>query len=158
MTETRVLTEDDWALWRELRIAALTEAPYAFGSRLADWQGDGDREERWRDRLAIPGSYNLMAFVDGRAVGMVSGIPTDQDRIAELISMYVAPSGRGRGIGDLLVQRVAQWAGREGAEELRLAVAEGNENAGTLYRRNGFRELDEPAEPHEYLMAKRLSS
>lgn len=49
--ELRVLTPDHWPAWRELRLAALAEAPYAFGSRLADWQGDRDREQRWRDRL-----------------------------------------------------------------------------------------------------------
>lgn len=53
-----MLTPDDWPIWRELRLAALAEAPQAFGSRLADWQGEGDREERWRDRLSIPGSCN----------------------------------------------------------------------------------------------------
>jgi hypothetical protein len=64
--ELRVLTPDDWPAWRELRLAALAEAPHAFGSRLADWQGDGDREQRWRDRLGIPGSYNVIAVLDGR--------------------------------------------------------------------------------------------
>ncbi|MFJ1458216.1 GNAT family N-acetyltransferase [Nocardia sp. N2S4-5] len=42
MIEMRVLTADNWMLWRELRLQALAEAPQAFGSRLADWQGDGD--------------------------------------------------------------------------------------------------------------------
>jgi hypothetical protein len=28
---------------------------------LADWQSDGDRSERWRARLDIPGSHNLVA-------------------------------------------------------------------------------------------------
>jgi hypothetical protein len=64
--ELRVLTPDDWPSWRELRLAALAEAPYAFGSRLADWQGDHDREQRWRDRLGIPGSYNVIAVLDGQ--------------------------------------------------------------------------------------------
>jgi len=36
MIEARVLSEDDWKLWRELRLAALTEAPYAFGAQLSD--------------------------------------------------------------------------------------------------------------------------
>lgn len=164
MIELRVLTDDDWALWRELRLYALTEAPYAFGARLSDWQGDGDREERWRARLAVPGSYNLVASVDGKAAGMASGVLTDQAETVELISMYVAPHGRGCGVGDLLVQRVEQWARQVGAAELRLAVAEGNRNAWTLYERNGFHETNEQGNlmpdglRREHIMAKRLAS
>lgn len=52
MLQLRVLAPEDWRLWRGLRLEALREAPYAFGSKLADWQGDGDTQERWRDRLA----------------------------------------------------------------------------------------------------------
>ena len=143
MIETRVLAPDDWLIWRELRLEALSEAGYAFGSQLADWQGDGDREERWRARLAISGSYNIVAMVDGRPVGMASGVPTDQDPVVELISMYVAPPGRGRGVGDHLVREVEQWARQAGAATLRLAVVEGNGNAWALYRRNGFRDTGE---------------
>ena len=46
MIGIRVLAEDDWRLWRDLRLAALAESPDAFGSRLADWQDAG--EARWR--------------------------------------------------------------------------------------------------------------
>ncbi|MEU4551064.1 GNAT family N-acetyltransferase [Micromonospora violae] len=143
MIEMRVLSEDDWKMWRELRLAALAEAAYAFGSQLADWQGEGDREERWRGRLAIPGSYNIMAMLDGRPAGMASGVPTDQDGVVELISMYVAPVGRGRSVGDHLVRAVEQWARLVGAQTLRLAVVEGNKNAWALYQRSGFRDTGE---------------
>ncbi|GGN65644.1 N-acetyltransferase [Actinoplanes lobatus] len=145
MVETRVLAPDDWKIWRELRLAALSEAGYAFGAQLADWSGEGDREDRWRARLAIPGSINLVAAVDGLPVGMASGVPGDKEQIVELISMYVAPAGRGRGVGDLLVGAVERWARQRGAEVLRLAVAEGNENAWALYERNGFRDTGEIA-------------
>ncbi|WP_320068549.1 GNAT family N-acetyltransferase [Micromonospora sp. RTGN7] len=163
MIETRVLAEGDWKIWRDLRLAALTEAAYAFGSQLADWQGDGDREERWRGRLTIPGSYQVMVMLDGQPVGMSSGLPTDQDGVVELISMYVAPMGRGRGVGDRLVRAVEQWARQGGAVTLRLAVVEGNKNAWALYQRNGFRDAGELGDlmpdgvRREHIMAKDLT-
>ncbi|TYB95008.1 GNAT family N-acetyltransferase [Micromonospora sp. WP24] len=162
MIEILLLTEGDWKIWRELRLAALTEAPYAFGSQLADWQGDGDREERWRGRLAIAGAFNVVAMLDGQPVGMASGVPTDRNGVVELISMYVAPVGRGRGVGDHLLRAVEQWARQVGAGTLRLAVVEGNENASALYRRNGFHDTGELGDlmpdgvRREHIMAKPL--
>ena len=49
--EAVVVTSDGWRLWRELRLAALAEAPAAFGSTLAEWSGAVDTEQRWRARL-----------------------------------------------------------------------------------------------------------
>lgn len=162
MLDTRVLGVGDWEMWRELRLAALAEAGYAFGARLADWQGDGDREERWRGRLAIPGSYNIVAVLDGQPVGMASGVPTDHEGVVELISMYVAPAGRGRGVGDHLVRAVEQWARLVGARTLQLSVVKGNEHAWALYQRNGFRDTGELGDlmpdgvRREHVLAKTL--
>jgi len=139
VTEIRVLTPDDWPLWRALRHAALGEAPYAFGSRLAEWQGDGDLEDRWRVRLELPGSHNLVAYVDGEPVGMASGVPgEDDDGVVELISMWVSPGARRRGVGNALVREVERWARYVGARVIRLDVADGNHAATALYRRHGF--------------------
>jgi ribosomal protein S18 acetylase RimI-like enzyme len=137
--EIRRLSPDDWALWRTLRLAALEEAPDAFGSQLADWQGEGDREERWRSRLGIPGSYNIVAMLDDQAVGMASCVPTADDGVVELISMWVSPTARGRGVGDALLCAVERWGQSVGAQALRLDVADGNYAASRLYQRNGFR-------------------
>lgn len=131
-------------MWRELRLAALAEAPAAFGSRLGDWQ-DADTE-RWRDRLAIRGSVNFVALLDGKPTGMASGVP-DEDGTPELISMWVSAAGRGKGIGDRLVRAVARWARQQGAAVLRLAVMDDNERAATLYRRNGFADNGKVAGP-----------
>lgn len=163
MIELRRLTVGDWPLWRELRLAALAEAPYAFSSRLADWQGEGDTEQRWRARLEIPGAVNFVAVLDGRPAGMASGVPAG-DRSAELISMWVSPAARGRGVGDQLVAAVEQWARQVGASVLRLAGAPGNQNAAALYLRNGFRYTGERGDlmpdgvRAEHVMAKRLAA
>ena len=142
--ELHELLPADWQMWRELRLAALAEAPTVFGSRLADWQGAD--EKRWRERLAILGSVNFVALMDGRPAGMASGVPGD-DGMPELISMWVSPTARGKGVGDRLVESVAQWAREQGAAALRLALMEDNEKAAALYRRNGFADVDEPAGP-----------
>ncbi|MBM0240004.1 GNAT family N-acetyltransferase [Micromonospora sp. ATA32] len=164
MIELRTLTPEDWAIWRELRLAALAEAPYAFGSQLAGWQGEGDREERWRARLSIPNSYNALVVLDGELAGMASGVPTSEENVVELISMWVAPAARGRGVGDELVQAVERWARQAGTEALRLAVAEGNEAAIELYQQNGFADTGKFGDTmpdgvrREHLMEKVLSA
>jgi ribosomal protein S18 acetylase RimI-like enzyme len=169
--QVRELTVEDWPLWRRLRLAALAEAPHAFGSLLADWQGEGDREERWRARLDIPGSYNIVAVpvlgmpTDGpepEPVGMASGVPTDADDAVELISMWVAPAARGLGVGELLIGAVTDWAARGGARTLRLSVTDGNAAAQRLYRRTGFLPTGELGDlmadgvRRELVMAKRI--
>jgi ribosomal protein S18 acetylase RimI-like enzyme len=161
--ELRTLAPDDWPVWRELRLAALAEAPHAFGSRLADWQGDGDRPERWRARLEIPGSYHVVAVLDGRPAGMVSGVPTEEPGVVELISMWVDPAARGRGVADRLVAAVERWARQARAKVVKLAVAQDNEAAAALYRRTGFEVTGELGDPmpdglrRERIMAKQLT-
>lgn len=138
MLEVRALTPDDWPLWRDLRLAALAEAPDAFGSTLAEWTGEGDREERWRARLSIPGAHEVIVDLDGVPVGMVSGVPTEDAAVVELISMWVSPAGRGRGVGDRLIEAVEDWGRERGATTLRLSVMHDNPNAIALYERHGF--------------------
>ncbi|MEE1800549.1 GNAT family N-acetyltransferase [Streptomyces sp. JV176] len=135
MVHLRVLTTGDWPLWREVRLAALGEAPRAFKSRLAEWHSGG--EERWRARLAMPSAYNIVALLDGRTAGMATGLPGDSDT-CELRSVWVSPRDRGRGVGDQLIAAVQAWARESGATALKLAVFPGNEAAIALYRRNGF--------------------
>ena len=128
---------DDWRLWRKLRLEALEEAPYAFSSRLCDWQGDGDTETRWRGRLSsVP--LNIVAVWNETAAGMVSATALNQDGTVELISMWVAPFARGHGIGHSLVNAVVEWAREQMASRVALAVFESNEHALTLYRRHRF--------------------
>lgn len=155
MLVVRTLGADDWRDWRALRLAALAEAPDAFGSRPADWRGDGDREERWRARLTGRW-HNVVAELAGRPAGMASGFLPDSGP-PELLSMWVAPFARGRGVGDALVASVVAWAQKQGRGALVLHVREASPAAIALYARHGFVDRgpvdDEPAEPPERWMA-----
>jgi ribosomal protein S18 acetylase RimI-like enzyme len=102
MIEVQVLRPDDWPLWRQLRLEALAESAAAFNSTLAHWTGAGDAEERWRARLSnVP--LNIVLRSDGAPAGMVSAYVRADDTV-ELISMWVAPFARGRGVGDAAVR------------------------------------------------------
>ncbi|HEX4216202.1 MAG TPA: GNAT family N-acetyltransferase [Candidatus Dormibacteraeota bacterium] len=144
----RRIGADQWGLWRELRLEALAEAPEAFGSKLAEWQGTGDTERRWRARLdSVP--LNLIADLDGTPAGMVSGVGEGGE--VELISMWVAPFARGAGVGDALIEAVIAWAASLQPTRIQLEVREDNEHAAALYRRHGFADAGrvEPAAPDE---------
>jgi ribosomal protein S18 acetylase RimI-like enzyme len=139
--ELRQLVPDDWKDWRELRLAALADAPFAFGSRYEDWV-DAE-EERWRARLSVPGSYNLIAFLDGTPAGLASGLPShDEPDVRELVSMWISPAARGRGLGDHLMAAIETWARSDGAVAVELSVVQGNDNAQALYARHGYELTD----------------
>lgn len=133
------LTVDDWPLWRQLRLRALAESPAAFGSTLAEWSGAGDREERWRGRLHSV-AHNVIAMLGGEAVGMASGTEPVAGEV-ELLSMWVAPEARGRGVGEALIDAVVAWASSQGARGVALDVREGNLAAIRLYTRMGFADV-----------------
>lgn len=128
------VTEEDWRELRAVRLAALAEAPAAFGSNLRREQDFG--EGQWR---AWPGSAGLfIARVGGTPVGMAAGVSGDSNVDRKLVGMWVDPGWRGRDVASGLVGSVVDWARSEGSERVRLWVADGNESARRLYERLGF--------------------
>lgn len=157
--DVQAIGPDDWKAWRELRLAALEEAPFAFGSQLADWIDAP--EERWRERLSAPGAYQVIVSLDGTPAGMAGGFP-GEDGTAELVSMWVAPAGRGKGVGNALMAAIEDWARGIGVGTLKLSVVPGNDPAHDLYLRHGYVDTDEPGDlmpdgvRRELVMAKPL--
>ena len=132
--QLRRLSTDDWAAFAALRLAALTEAPDAFGSTLADWRDAS--EQRWRNRVAVA-PLNMVASLDGSDVGMLSGIEEIPGNV-EVISVWVAPAARGQGVGDAMLEALLAWADDRDAQRVVLTVTEHNAAAQRLYGRLGF--------------------
>jgi GNAT superfamily N-acetyltransferase len=141
--EIRVVGEEDWQTWRDLRLAALLDTPIGFVERYDD--AVRLTEADWRARLAAPDRRLLLASDEtGRPVGIAlgyleAGRPT-------LGSVFVVPSARGQGVLAPLVDEVARWAREQrGAAELDLWVHEDNAPARRAYERLGFVMTDRSA-------------
>jgi GNAT superfamily N-acetyltransferase len=136
------LLADQWRQWRDLRLRALAESPRAFGSTYQENASYSD--ETWQQRtraLAGPAQdRSMFVAVDAAAdvwIGCAGGF-TETGGTASLISMWVAPDHRGRGVGKSLVEAVIGWAHAAGYERLRLDVVRGQDSAIRLYTRLGF--------------------
>ena len=137
----------DAALFRRLRLAALAEAPHAFGSTLAR---ERDRPlDAFAERLAS--SVVLAAFLGDDAVAIGGVRREDDPYLATLWGLHVAPQARRQGIGRALLDALVA-AAPEGVREVRLTVAAANAPALALYERAGFRRCG--MEDREVVMRK----
>lgn len=136
MVLVREITADDWELMRDVRLSALAEAPSAFGSSYAREAAFG--EPQWRGRISDR-SVTFFAHVDPAVPAPVglAGVYVE-DGVADLVSMWVSPSARGRRVGEALVEAAAAWARARGFSTLFLWVTEPNASARRLYERCGF--------------------
>ncbi|KAJ5181147.1 Acyl-CoA N-acyltransferase [Penicillium cf. griseofulvum] len=140
MISLRNIGPNEWETWKHQRLAALANAPHAFSSKFEDWENAP--EQRWRDRLSICGGYQVVASLQDMIVGMAAGVLLDEPETVELVSMWVSPASRGRGVGDALVAAVEKWAYGSGATTLKLSVVKDNHSARKLYIRNGFVDVE----------------
>ena len=132
--EIRRVAPEEWAAFRDIRLAALADAPNAFAATL-DMETGYD-ERRWRERVSK--SAFFLAWDDDRPVGMVGGY-AQEDGGWHVISMWVAPQARGAGLADRLIGAVARHARGQDAPTLTLWVTDGNDRARAFYLRAGFR-------------------
>lgn len=151
----RRVARNEWQTFREVRLAALADAPYAYLTTLAEAQAQPD--QLWQDRIAA--NPHFLATVDGVAAGMTVVIATDSGR--EMVAVWVAPDARGRGVIEALIDAAVSWAREQGDGRIGLWVVEGNERAERAYARYGFtrtgRSQPVPGRPDEIEMTYALT-
>ncbi len=144
---------DEWRVLKDVRLAALRDAPYAFSARLADAEAHTD--DFWQsaaaDRAVSAESCTFFARAeDGTPVGMAGGFRDGVDRtVVHLVAVWVAPGWRGTGVARPLVEAVcARAAALPGVSRVTAYVSEGNERALRFYEKAGFvRQLSDAPRP-----------
>lgn len=127
------LTGEDWRLLRDVRLAALADAPHAYGSSLGDEERFGETD--WRRRLG--NGLWTVALLGTEPAGLVGAYVPEHDT-PMLVAMWVRPGSRGLGIGDGLITDVLRWAEENRWSRVVLRVADGNDAARKLFLRHGF--------------------
>lgn len=140
MIEIQPITQLNASAFKAIRLRALQEAPYAFGSTCEKESQFADSE--WQTRVERMNGQRGVGFIAVDAVkacGIIGSFLDQHDPArAHLISMWTAPSHRQRGVGRMLVKAVLDWAGTRNVHTLLLMVTSNNEPAIHFYQRLGF--------------------
>ena len=132
---------EEWSRWRETRLRMLRDDADFFSTRYDDMVREPD--QMWRDWVgeAAAGEQKTLFVAEekGTWLGVVGAFTRVNPLEVQLISMWVDPAARGRGIAQDLIRAVAAWARDRGSTTVVLFVQEANEPARQLYERAGFR-------------------
>ena len=135
--EVRQLRPDETDLLRDVRLRALQDTPWAYGSSYA-------RElayppERWAWFAAQEEAVIYIAVDGDTGVGMAGGFVPEPGSVM-VWGMWVAADARRHGLGRALVEAVVAWARERGADTVRLQVTDDERMApaAALYRTLGF--------------------
>lgn len=123
----RQLTENDWPLYREIRMDALAREPCFF----ADSEDESNFvSENWIERINNGNGALFGLFHNGQIIGLTSIHRENDDPKsyrAWMGSSYIKPEFRGHHLSELLFDTRIEWARKQG-NIIALVVAHREEN------------------------------
>lgn len=133
--KVRILGEDEWPLFREVRLAALKDAPEAFVARFEDEASYDD--EYWRERMTLT---RIVAERGAEPVGVASlGLHNDDPETGEVFGLWTAPTSRGESAAWSLVTTASKKATEDGCRLLYFWAGSDNASAVGFASSFGFR-------------------
>jgi len=135
----RRIAADQGTTLRELRTAALREAPYAFGQTLEEALDENNEtfEAVAARHAESDTSTSFILYTEGYPAGLI-GAYFDGARKAFVCALWVAPAVRHLRGGELLVNTASEWLAEHGADEIHAWVTDVNRTAMRFYERLGF--------------------
>ena len=149
-------TAADWPALKSTRLAALLDAPTAFGASHASAAAFSDDD--WLQRaIPTPQRTFFLAFDAEQAIGLAAQVAAG-DGECHLIAMWVRSDYRGRDVAAALVDAVKQRAMDNGHARLVLDVAPENTRAAAFYEKQGFVFLPEweALDSHPHIQVQKM--
>jgi len=141
---TRLLTTDDAAIYRDLRLQALSESPEAFISTLEIEQkkplSSFIYEISVSKQSPLWGYYGI--FLDQKLIGFcqISRSPAAKKlHVAYLYNLYIVPEHRGQGWAKKLVVELLEKIKAQQIERVFITYLAKNESARMFYDHLGFK-------------------
>ena len=135
----RELTQDDYLLYKKIRLELLENETLSFGSSYEEETLFEDT--LWKHRLDKENVTTFGAFVDSKIIGICVVVFNPRSKlkhIASLHSMYIKADYRGMGFGKELVINAEKIAKNRGVYRMNLSVVQTNKKAYNLYKKLGF--------------------
>ena len=136
--KVELLMKNESTRLKSIRLAALQSDPNSFDTTY-------DQALKWEDDSWERQVQNLPTWVaveeetDGD-VGMVRLGQDNQDpKIGWLISMWVSPRARRKGVAKKLILELINYAKSQGLRKIKLDVGDHNQDAAALYEKMGFK-------------------
>ncbi len=141
------LTPSRWREYKTLRLHAIMQDPYAFGRTYEEdaMLPDNIWKQRLKDGQDGKTSYMLFAERSGILVGMIGAL-LDEGAITQhracVVSFYVLPEARGKGIGRKLLTKLLEKLENDSRIVIAyLFVNQRQEAALQLYKIEGFTQV-----------------
>jgi ribosomal protein S18 acetylase RimI-like enzyme len=129
--------------------ADLADAVRLFREYAASLDIDLSYQDFEGEMAAMPGKYApprgeilLARATNGVAIGCVALRPIEPPYTCEMKRLYVAPGGRGLGLGERLVRQIVDIAESVGYSEMRLDTLPSMTSALAVYRKLGFETME----------------
>ena len=137
----RPIRPDEWRRWRATRLRMLRDDSDFFSTRYEDMVREPDETWRkWVTEASVGEDKTLFVAEEGETwLGVVGAFARVNAREVQLISMWVDPAARGRGVARDLIRAVATWTQARNSMRVVLFVQEANAPARRLYQQAGFR-------------------
>ncbi|MDN2714065.1 GNAT family N-acetyltransferase [Janthinobacterium sp. SUN120] len=146
----------DWPALKSTRLAALLDAPTAFGASHASAAAFSDAD--WQQRaVSTPQRTFFLAFDAEQPIGLAAQVVAGNGE-CHLIAMWVAQPYRGQAVAQELVEAVKRCAVGNGHARLVLGVAPENARAAAFYQKQGFVFLPEweALESHPHIRVQKM--